>query len=539
MKKHIILSFLILFAVSSACELDGLQQDPNKLSPEQADPDFLLNSVEFGMKDWFWEVTDQTMEVSRMVAAEPIGGIYFSYAQPETYDDQWELLYTNILSDAERLIAVSQEEGLFTHIGIAKVIQAYTIMVAVDFFGDIPYSEALSEDILNPNLDPGAEVYAAAEALLDEAIDNFGQTATREPALEIFYGGDTDQWIALANTLKLRMHLTTRLVNDDAASKINALIAEDNFIAGGNHWAFPHGSQAAAPDSRHEYYIDNYVVGAGDYQSNYYMWLMATEKGLSDPRLRYYFYRQTLQNTTDDNEQECVSQPRPDHYPDDMPFCNDFLGRGYWGRDHLDTDGIPPDNLLRTTFGVYPVGGKFDADQGENVTPGDGLGGAGIHPFMMTSFVDFMLAESATALGTTGDPRALLERAVRGSIRDVIAFGSPAVTDPSFVPTPGQINDYVAVVMERYDSSDDKLGVIMTEYYLALFGNGIEAYNLYRRTGKPDNIQLALEPQPGPFIRSFFYPAKAANQNQNIDQKGEGNTLQERVFWDDGSAELR
>ena len=537
MKKNIIIAFALLLTVGTSCELDGLQQDPNKLAPQDADADFLLNSVEFGMKDWFWEVTDQTMEATRMVAAEPLGNLYFSYAQPATYDDQWELLYTNILSDAQTLIALSEEEQLFTHIGIAKVVQAYTLMVAVDFFGDIPYSEALNPDILQPRLDPGAEVYAAAEILLDEAIDNFGQTASREPALDIFYGGDTDQWTALANTLKLRMYLTTRLVDGEAAGKINALIAEDNFIT--SDWAFPHGTQAAAPDSRHEYYIDNYVVGADDYQSNYYMWLMASEKGLTDPRTRYYFYRQTLRNTTDDNEQECISQPRPAHYPDDMPFCNDFLGRGYWGRDHLDTDGIPPDNLLRTVFGVYPAGGKFDADQGVNVTPGDGLGGAGIHPLMMTPFVDFMLAEAALTLGTTGDPRALLEQAVRGSIQSVITLGEPAVSDPSFVPTAGDINDYVAVVLERYDSGDDPLGVVMQEYYLALFGNGIEAYNLYRRTGKPDNIQLALEPQPGPFIRSFFYPAKAANQNQNIDQKGEGNELTERVFWDDGSATLR
>ncbi|MGB3587341.1 MAG: SusD/RagB family nutrient-binding outer membrane lipoprotein [Tunicatimonas sp.] len=539
MNKNIILSFILLFIVGSACELDDLQQDPNLLAPEAASADFLLNSVEFGMKDWFWEVTDQTMEVTRMIAAEPAGNLYFSYVQPTSHDDQWELLYTNILTDANQLISISEEEQLFTHMGIAKVIQAYTLMVAVDFFGDIPFSEALDAQILQPTPDPGSEVYAQAEDLLDQAIAHFGQDAARGPALDLFYNGDTDQWIALANTLKLRMYLTTRLVDGEAAAKINALIAENNFITGSDHWAFPHGTQAAAPDSRHEYFIDNYIVGATDYQSNYYMWLLASEKGIVDPRTRYYFYRQTLRNTTDDNEQECISQPRPAHYPEGMPFCNDFLGRGYWGRDHLDTDGIPPDNLLRTVFGAYPAGGKFDANQGVNVTANDGLAGAGIHPFMMTPFVDFMLAESALVLGTTGDARALLEQGVRSSIRTVINFGEAAVTNPAFVPTPGAIEEYVSIVMDRYDTSDDKLGVVMTEYYLALFGNGIESYNLYRRTGKPENIQLALEPTPGPFIRSFFYPAKAANQNQNITQKGEGNVLDTRVFWDDGSAELR
>ena len=538
--KKIIYTFLVmLLTVSSSCELDGLQQDPNFLTRDQANPDFVLNAIALATRDWFFELTDPTMEVTRMIAAEPIGNQYFTYLQPQNFNNLWELSYTSILADAQILIDLAEPEELFVHAGIARVMRAYVLMCLVDFFGDVPSSQALDPENLTPMPDSGADVYDEAESLLNEAIANFEAESAAVPTGELFYGGDADQWIALANTLKLRLYLTTRLVKDNAASQIGALIAEDNFIRGSSHWALQHGTNAAAPDSRHEYYIDNYPTGATDYMSNYYMWSMRSDKPVIDPRIRYYFYRQTLVNTRDVNEQDCISIPRPRHYPDDSPFCNDFLGNGYWGRDHLDTDGIPPDNLLRTNFGVYPAGGKFDANQGTPVRAGDGLGGAGIHPLMMTFYVDFMLAEAALTLGTPGDPRALLESAVRGSINTVINFGTPAVTEEFYVPSRADINAYVDVVLENYDNSTDPLDVIATEYYLALFGNGIEAYNLYRRTGSPQNIQLPLNENAGPFIRSFYYPAVAANQNQNINQKGESGTLEERVFWDTGETVLR
>lgn len=536
-----------LLLITSSCELDGLQQDPNNLAPGEADVDFVLNSLEFGMKDWFWEITDPTMEVTRMIAAEPLGNQYFTYLRPQSHDDLWELTYTSLLADARNLVEIAEGEQLFVHAGIAKVIQAYVLMSTVDFFGDVPYADALNPEVLEPQPQSGAEIYQEAENLLDMAIDDFNAQSLGIPEGDLFYGGDAERWIQLANTLKLRLYLTTRLVDSNAAGKISSLIAEDNFITGNDHWVFQHGTQAQAPDSRHEYYIDNYPTGASDYQSNYFMYLLNTEKGITDPRIRYYFYRQTLENTSDVNEQDCIAQPAPPHYRDNSgnliyPFCNEFWSNGYWGRDHLDTDGIPPDNLRRTNFGPYPFGGKFDANQGTPVQVGDGLGGAGIHPMMMTFFVDFMVAEAALTLGTPGDPRALLENGVRSSINYVLNFSDPAVTDATYVPTDEEIDAYVEVVLNRYDAAggtEGQLDVVLKEYYIALFGNGIEAYNMYRRTGRPADIQPALNPDAGPFIRSFFYPARAANQNQNIQQKGGSGVLDERVFWDEGPDDLR
>ena len=204
--------------------------------------------------------------------------------------------------------------------------------------------------------------------------------------------------------------------------------------------------------------------------ANYYMWTLYGEKSVDDPRIRYYFYRQVLESTTDVTELPCYGAPRPGHYPDYMPFCT--LDDGYWGRDHLDDDGIPPDTKKRALWGVYPAGGEFDADYGWPGDPALGMQGAGAEVIMLDSYVKFMLAEAALTLGTTGDPRQLLLDAVQASIDYVMAFGAETA-DENYVPGQQDIDDYLTEVSNLYDnagSDRERLEVIVKEYYIALFG---------------------------------------------------------------------
>jgi hypothetical protein len=203
----------------------------------------------------------------------------------------------------------------------------------------------------------------------------------------------------------------------------------------------------------------------------------------------------------------------------------------------LDDDGIPPDGILRTTFGVYPVGGKFDNNAGKPGTADSGAKGAGIQPILMSSFTEFMKAEAALLLGTTGDARAYLESGVRKSIATVMDFGALKDAPPStFVPSETVINGYVTAVLNRYDAASDndgKMEVIAREYWIALFGNGVDAYNTYRRTGKPGNLQPGLQASFGAFYRSFTYPSAFINRNSSVSQKP-NNSVQ--VFWDTNPA---
>jgi hypothetical protein len=105
-------------------------------------------------------------------------------------------------------------------------------------------------------------------------------------------------------------------------------------------------------------------------------------------------------------------------------------------------------------------------------------------------------------------------------------------TDTNKLITAYKQQNYVNKVVSLYTAAatnTDKLNVIEKEYLLAAWGNGLEPYNNYRRTGKPDNFQRTLLPNEGSFIRSFFYPTVYVNFNKNAVQK---TTVTTQVFWD-------
>ena len=104
------------------------------------------------------------------------------------------------------------------------------------------------------------------------------------------------------------------------------------------------------------------------------------------------------------------------------------------------------------------------------------------------------------------------------------------------VPDAARQTAYVNKVLAAYDAAttvDQRIDIVMKEWYIASWGNGMESYNFYRRTGSPKNIQFTLNPNPGDFTRSMLYPAAYVNLNNTATQKA-GPAVQ--VFWDNNPA---
>ena len=515
-------------------ELD-LTSDPNYLKPEDASLDGYLNSLQINLVHFLndpepvqWNGMNKFgMELTRMTYL--FGATYSNAYTPSNFDGVWYTAY-EILSDAHTLIPEAEEQGMYVHEGLAKIISGYVLATMVDFFGDVPFSESFDPANLNPHVDDQAELYDYILGLYDEAIADLDRTSSGMPSTDLFYNGDVSKWITLTKTLKLKMYLNRRLI-DAAGSKtaIDALIAGGDLIdEESEDFIFNYSTNDVDPDCRHPYFTYNYLAGANDYMSNYFMWTLYAEKNMMDPRIRYYFYRQSLTISEDINELPCVASVKPAHYPDFMPFC--ALDEGYWGRDHLDPDGIPPDTELRTLFGLYPAGGKFDDNSGEVGSQTSGAMGAGMEVIVLSSFVDFMKAEAALTLGTTGSPRDLLLSGVQKSLDKVRNFKSSLVNQDYI--TEGSFTAYVDTVASLYDAATndhERLEVLVKEYYIALFGNGVETYNLVRRTTMPSNLQPALDAEPGEFYRTLKYPSVHTNLNSNAAQKPSNGV---QVFWD-------
>ena len=528
-------------------ELD-LTENPNYLTPENADPDFLLNKIQVDFAKVFEKYQTTGGEVTRLYY---MNGKDYSNAYSSTaFDSRWRQTYAGIFMDIKTLKNITSENGMKHHEAIANVVEAYLLTTLVDFFGDVPYSEYLQgADNLNPNLDPGAAVYDAAYSLLDEAITQFGEDASAEPSVDFYYGKSWDKWIKAANTIKMNMYVNTRLVDTDAVSNFNDIVASGNYIsAASDDFQFRWGTNASQPDVRHPRYKLNYTsTGGNEYMSNSLMKYMV---GLDenaylspdhfDPRTFFYFYRQSSDTPgfggVPANEEllECAYITPPAQY-DGYVYCG--MPKGWWGRDHGNDNGIPPDNFNRTLAGVYPCGGKLDDLDYEAQTNGKGHGGNGITPLMLATWTKFMIAEINMDTDESAAKTALLE-GIDMSWDKVYNFypvserfnmifdgndNLPLISD--------YFNDFKDDITADWDAGNtmDRWNILAHQYWVASYGNGMNTYNFYRRTGFPTDLQPNLEPNPGTFIRSFFYPSNLVTNNSNANQK---DGVDVKVYWD-------
>lgn len=134
--------------------------------------------------------------------------------------------------------AISVANGDRLMEGIALIWEGLAIGTATSIWGDIPYSEAVS-DVLTPRLDPQEQVYAAVQQKLDQgiaALQAAGGTGAAETADLVYCATagcqraqQISRWIAAANTLKARFHLDLVERNGNAAYTA-ALAAANNGI---------------------------------------------------------------------------------------------------------------------------------------------------------------------------------------------------------------------------------------------------------------------------------------------------------------------
>lgn len=523
-----------------SCETTELEQlvSPNAISPEQADPDLLLNTIQRAYVTNAITFNDRGAELTRIDYM--FGRDYFANYNSSTFDGVWSRSYSSIFANINIIEAQNEADGggLEFHLGVSKALQAHTLMMLVDFLGDIPFSEALNPDEFpNPMLDDDATVYAAARAMLDEAKAYFAG-ASVGTATDFFYGGDTDAWVAMVNTLIMRHALTTGNL-----SEFNAIVSTGNFINDSSlDFEFKYGTQLLNPNTRHPDYNADYTTsGANIYQSNWLIWTMQeadkTDGSDDDPRIRYYFFRQvdctpgaSCDPAGNGETLQCSLQTPPAQYAAlGIPAC--FLEDGYWGRSHGNDEGTPPDNFTRTAVGVYPAGGLFDDNRFNGLNQDVGGLGAGIEPIILASYVDFWRAEVALAGGSPGAAAGFVEAGLTKSIAKVQSFGELDTTrDTSFEPDATTVSDFIAAKAALItDTSDDSWNALAEQFFVTMYGGGADSYNFYRRTGYPTTVFPNLDPNPGVFPRTFLYPSVEVIANPNITQRQDNNT---QVFWD-------
>jgi hypothetical protein len=170
-----------------------------------------------------------------------------------------------------------------------EVLSVYAWSVLVDTYGNVPYTQALDFTNAQPAYDDAATIYTDLFKRLNAAIATMKANKS-EAGLgdaDIIYSGNMAQWLRFANSLKLRMAITTADANNansktqaeqaavDGVFTSNSQEAEFKFLTSQPNtnplW------ENLSPDAttRHDYVGTSYFVN--------------TLTTLNDPRLPIYF----------------------------------------------------------------------------------------------------------------------------------------------------------------------------------------------------------------------------------------------------------
>lgn len=551
----ILMAVVFLFSVSS-CDLFDLDINTDPNNPATVSPALLLNNVEVdGVATLVGNFN--TTGMGFLVQTDASDNFFFNN---QSWNGTWNAFYTGPLKDLDELIKAvdtdNNQDGKPDqprYLGIAQVLKAYMFSSLVDWWGDIPYSEAFQGNVVpqikTPMYDDDAAIYADCLANLDKAIANL---ALASPAItgDVIYSGSATKWTKAAKSLKLKLLLQTRLVQNNTAA-IQALMNDQAGLitAAADDFLFQF-SPSISPDYRHP----NYANAGGTYGGGYvaHQWAYELLKN-KDPRLPFYIKRQTKtvldpadatqkQTIPCSQRSDCVYSYFPlSNYvtqgiygksPADLTTAEKEYLAGFLGRDRADPSGIPNDTDIRAAHGLYPFGGLYDdAPEPSNNNKGRG---DGIFPIATSWMVKFWQIEAMLTLGVTHPTQTatqLFTAAMNEQFAKVNTFvgkdaGATAMAAAS-------ITTYVSNWTTQFTdaaSNSAKLSVALKQAWFCNHGNGLEMYNTFRRTGLPGDLQVPLQ-LPGNFALSIPYAQDELNLNPNTPAKAYDNPSG-AVFWD-------
>jgi hypothetical protein len=350
------------------------------------------------------------------------------------FNNQWSFeIYFGALITYKKMIEAGEKVNSKSYTGIGKIMTAYTFSIATDVWGDVPYSEALlGEENTQPHLDTQEDIYKGNASkgikglfdLVREGLADLEVVSTVNPTTDdLVYGGNLANWKRAGNTLLLKFAMQ---ISDRepalAASVINEVVTANNFID--NNTQNLGVKFGASTGSQSPIYSYTYVTTFRDdliMSTRYLNRLQA----LNDPRLPLFITSPSGSYVTIDNG---FAGTRP------TPSTN----WSRWGTVITGANGVGPVRLLTNAQRA------------------------------------FILAEAALRIPGVTLPKTAQQYYDEGITASMVEAGVPAA----------QITTYLAANILTGTQANQHQQII-TQKYIALTGNGIEAWNDWRRTGYP------------------------------------------------------
>lgn len=388
-------------------------------------------------------------------------------------DAIWSNIYASVISESKAMYDLAELEGNNNIKGAALVMQAVGYQTLVDFFGPIPFTEAIDGTILQPAYDDEAVVYEGIIKMLTDASALFSSGSGDIVATsDLFYGGDITKWKKLANSLKFRALMrisSTRSVNAELQALMGKMFTSNADSAqlvylGADPDANPIW-ETIVNGNRAEYKINSVVVD------------ILTD--LNDPRLAVY--------AGENADGDIVGKPS-----------------GFGAQTTL-----PNEDLGYTYSNISPLGDFYL----EATLPG---------VLMSYAQLSFLIAEAAN------------EGFISGGLASASDWYKKGIT-ANFAYNGLDAANYLSQLGINIQSQSDGRTKIATQEWIALFSQGFEAWTEYRRNKIPV-LAPAAEAIINQVPSRFNYPSKEQQLNKTSYDEGVsklgGDLLTTPLFWE-------
>ncbi len=527
----------ILLIVSCTKDFDEINTDPTQITDKQLEADFQYIGAKFQPIFESIIITNPAWkyQLQQNLNADVFSG-YMTNPRPfvsghnnTTYNLVagwnnfiWTIPYQNIMNNVAYIEKQATEDGYPVFVGIAKILKVEAMHRVSDVFGPIVYTH-YGESVTTSEYDSQQEAYYAFFADLDEAenliTNNMDDAYFKR--FDLVYGNATSadventNWLKFANSLRLR--LATHIAMADpvkAQSEAEKALSSPYGLIENNAEAFIiHGSKSHP--------LATICNAWDDIRMNASM--ESIMRGYNDPRINSYF--------SEVKEGDVVTVPV-------VPGTLKGIRNG------LPLLSNYPDEIAQkaayVNFAVLNKGVMTSDLQ-----------------LMTTAEVWFLKAEAALRGWTgAGDAQVNYETGIAtsftqrgaGNADTYIADNTSTPMDYVDPVNPSNSINALSTITIAWDnaaSNEVKLEKIITQKWIAMFPDGMEAWTEFRRTGYPKIFPVVSNQSAGtidtdiqirriPFAVSEYDTNSAAVQDA-INMLGGPDTGGTRLWWDTGS----
>ena len=492
MKKSLYKIAALLLLLSASCGKNYFDVNNNPNSATNTTPELVLpNALKVTVGN---ELTGYNFLSGWMGYWAPSGSYAMSasdvasYHQTnDTYSGSWTTYYRN-LEDYDYIETTAQTQKKPFYVGAAKIMKAFVFQRLVDSYNDIPYTDALKGTTkITPKYDKAQTVYEAIVTQLDSAIIAMqNANAIAAANSDIMFNGDVTQWIAFANTLRLRILM-----------RQSQMSGRDSYIQGqiakitGNGGGFLTTDATVNP---------GYAASAGQQNPTWGYFITLTGNPTSGGQADYW---------------------RGAAYP--INFMKNNNDVRYTFIYSTNSSGVYVGNVLGLTTNITGTGTS-------SIGPGILKSVSQAAVLITAAESDFLQAEANLRgwLGGAGADATSFNAGVKASFD---YLGAPDSSATALTSQSGnKQTNYAACT-----TFDEKLACIIRQKWLAM--NAItpfEAWSDYRRLGLPADLPLSVSPYkdaPNVPLRILYPTTEYTTNAANVGAEGTIDGHTSKIFW--------